>query len=65
MAPDEKRIMYCVVADEGTYYTRNRANIIPYLQKMWLNNAGIFEIQDGNIPVYLGNEKTYLNSLAD
>jgi len=57
--------MFCVLSDEGTYYTRDRAQLIPYLQNMWLNNSEIYEIVDGHVRVYLGNQKTYLNSLAD
>jgi len=65
LAPIEERVMFCVLSDEGTYYTRDRAQLIPYLQNMWLNNSEIYEIVDGHVRVYLGNQKTYLNSLAD
>ena len=65
MATTEEGVIFCVKANEGTFYTRDRAFIIPYLQKMWLNDVAIYEIRDGQIHTYLGNEKTYLNSLTD
>lgn len=64
MADENDRIMYCVQAKEGTFYTRDRAMIIPYLQKMFLTNALVYELRNGTIHTYLGTEKTYLNSLA-
>jgi len=57
--------MYCVVSEEGTFYTREKGRIEQYLNKMWLTDAEVYEICDGNIRTYLGKEKTYLNSLAD